>query len=184
MLPTPASSANDDVHEASSQTAAPKKVRFDPYDERATMLCDDRSHTKSTDLDSVYMSRKHCRHPKVTFLRANGTVATIHQRLLDCTFCSETEGSCSPGAQTPLHPLRSISSVGAAPTPSQKAVFERMLEGAFEKVRTGVKDRVKALCDARLAPRSSPGTPQNGAKSGSIGFRVREEDDWDIVDVC
>ncbi|KAK1813788.1 hypothetical protein LTR12_011842 [Friedmanniomyces endolithicus] len=181
----PASTVNDDVRETSPPTAASsKEVPFDPCDERATMLCDDRSHLNATDPQSVYMARKHCKHPKITFQRYNGTIKTIHQRLLECEFCTETEGSCSPGAQTPSHSLKSITSVVAEPTPSEKATFERMLQAAFEKTCNGVKDRVKALCDARLAPRTLPATPQDGAKSGNIGFRVREEDDWDIVDVC
>ncbi|KAK0361488.1 hypothetical protein LTR91_016439 [Friedmanniomyces endolithicus] len=180
MLPTPASAAKDNDRETSRSATAADSMPFDPYDERATMLCDDRSHLNTTDRDGIYMARKHCRHPKVTFMRASGTVATIHQRLLDCSFCTETEGSCSPGAQTPSQSPQSITSVVAEPTSSEKAVFERVLQGAFERARNGVK----ALCDSRLAPRTLPATPQNGAKSGDVGFRVREEDDWDIVDVC
>ncbi|KAK1821772.1 hypothetical protein LTR12_003821 [Friedmanniomyces endolithicus] len=70
----PGSTAKEDVREASPPTAAPNDVPFDPYDERATMLCDDRSHLNTTDRDGIYMARKHCRHPKVTFMRASGTV--------------------------------------------------------------------------------------------------------------
>ncbi|KAK0255974.1 hypothetical protein B0A54_00915 [Friedmanniomyces endolithicus] len=178
------STSEDDARKASPPTAAPNEMPFDPYDERATMLCDDRSHLNANDPQSVYMARKHCKHPKITFQRYNGTIKTIHQRLLDCEICTETEGSCSPGAQTPLHPSQSLTGAVAEPTPNEKAVFERMLEGAFEKVCSGVKDRVKALCDARLAPRTLPATPQDGAGSGNMGFRVREEDDWEVVDIC
>ncbi|KAK3628502.1 hypothetical protein LTR56_018547 [Elasticomyces elasticus] len=147
-----------------------------PDQEEAQMLCNDNSHDNASDPSREYLERKFCRHPKLEYPLANGTLAMVHERSLNCIHCPRDSDVCSAGAAaTPMSSTQYTEMALARPSSPEKALFERVLQGAFDATRRSVQ----SACDRWSA------TPGSSSALVSAGTRVqiREEDDWNLVDL-
>ncbi|KAK5714552.1 hypothetical protein LTR15_010734 [Elasticomyces elasticus] len=154
----------------------PNAITSSPTQEEFHMLCNDNSHDNASDPSSEYLERKFCCHPKLEYPLANGTLAMVHERSLNSIHCPRDSDVCSAGAAaTPMSATQYTEMALARPSSPEKALFERVLQGAFDATRRSVQ----SACDRWSA------TPGSSAALVPAGTRVhvREEDDWNLVDL-